>query len=162
SRVSTEQHREAGPVHVGYQFWLRLELDRILSECELSEGGRRLACVMTLNRVIAACSGHAIPAWIKRTAPAGLLEDDFDCVDEDRLYRVLDKLHPHRAAIETKLVARERSLFDLDTTVFLYDLTSTYFEGQCMRNPKAQRGNSSDHREDCKQVVIGLVVNRDG
>jgi transposase len=149
-------------VHVGHQFWRRLELDRILSECDLSERVRRLACVMTLNRLIAPCSEHAMPAWIKRTALADILEDDFDSLDEDRLYRVLDKLHPHRAAIETKLVARERSLFDLDTTVFLYDLTSTYFEGLCMRNPKAQRGKSSDHREDCKQVVIGLVVNRDG
>jgi transposase len=162
SQVSTEQHREAGPVHVGYQFWRRLELDRILSECQLSEKVRGLACVMTLNRLIAPCSEHAMPAWVKRTALADILEVDFDSLDEDRLYRVLDKLHPHRAAIETKLVARERSLFDLDTTVFLYDLTSTYFEGLCAHNPKAQRGHSSDHREDCKQVVIGLVVNRDG
>lgn len=103
-----------------------------------------------------------MPAWIKRTALGDILEDDFDALDEDRLYRVLDKLHPHRAAIEAKLMAGERSLFDLDTTVFLYDLTSTYFEGLCARNPKAQRGKSSDHRDDCKQVVIGLVVNRDG
>ena len=162
SRVSTECHREAGPVHVGYQFWRRLELDRILSECELSEKVRRLACVMTLNRLIAPCSEHAMPAWIRRTALADILEDNFDSLDEDSLYPVLDKLHPHRATIEAKLVARERGLFDLDTTVFLYDLTSTYFEGLCARNPKAQRGKSSDHREDCKQVVIGLVVNRDG
>jgi hypothetical protein len=94
SRVSTERHREAGPVHVGYQFWHRLELDRILSECELSEKVRRLACVMTLNRLIAPCSEHAMPAWIRRTALADILDDDFDSPDEDRLYRVLDKLHP--------------------------------------------------------------------
>jgi len=110
SRVSTECHREAGPVHVGYQFWRRLELDRILSECELSEKVRRLACVMTLNRLIAPCSEHAMPAWIRRTALADILEDNFDSLDEDRLYPVLDKLHPHRATIEAKLVARERSL----------------------------------------------------
>lgn len=81
---------------------------------------------------------------------------------EDALYRVLDKLHPHRAAIETALVERERSLFNLDRTIYLYDLTSTYFEGLAAANPKAQRGYSRDHRPDCKQVVIGLVVNRDG
>lgn len=98
SRVSTERHREAGPVHVGYQFWRRLELDRILSECALPERVRRLACVMTLNRLISPCSEHAMPAWIKRTALGDILEDDFDALDEDRLYRVLDKLHPHRAA----------------------------------------------------------------
>jgi transposase len=162
SRVTTEHHREAGPVHVGHQFWRRLELDRILRDCGFSDAVRRLACVMTLNRLIAPCSEHAMPAWIKRTALSDILDFDFDALDEDPLYRVLDKLHPHRAAIEAELVARERSLFDLDTSIFLYDLTSTYFEGLCAHNAKAQRGHSSDHREDCKQVVIGLVVNREG
>jgi Transposase DDE domain len=75
---------------------------------------------------------------------------------------VLDHIHPHRAAIEAALVERERSLFDLDLTVYLYDLTSTYFEGACARNPKAKRGYSRDHRPDCKQVVVALVINRDG
>ena len=162
SHVTTECHREAGPVHVGYQFWQRLELDRILRDCELSDTVRRLACAMTLNRLIAPASEHAMPAWIKRTALTEILGANFDSLDEDRLYRVLDKLHPHRAAIEAELVARERSLFDLDTTIYLYDLTSTYFEGLCAHNAKAQRGHSSDHRPDCKQVVIGLVVNREG
>jgi transposase len=59
-------------------------------------------------------------------------------------------------------VARERSLFNLDSTIYLYDLTSTYFEGLATMNRKAKRGNSRDHRADCKQIVVGLVVNRDG
>ncbi len=162
SRVSTERHREAGPVHVGHQVWQRLGLDRILRDCKLSETVRRLACAMTLNRLIAPCSEHAMPAWIRRTALADLFGTDFDELAEDPLYEVLDKLHPHRAAIEAELVARERSLFNLDATVYLYDLTSTYFEGQCLRNPKARRGYSRDHRPDCKQVVVGLVVSREG
>ena len=161
-RVSTERHREAGPVHVGHQFWQRLELDRILRDLKLSETVQRLACAMTLNRLIAPCSEHAMPAWIRRTALADLFGADFDDLAEDPLYGVLDKLHPHRAAVEAALVARERSLFNLDATVYLYDLTSTYFEGQCLRNPKAQRGYSRDHRPDCKQVVVGLVVGREG
>ncbi len=161
-RVSTERHREAGPVHVGHQLWRRLELDRILRDLKLSETVQRLACAMTLNRLIAPCSEHAMPAWIRRTALADLFGADFDELAEDPLYGVLDKLHPHRAAIEAALVARERSLFNLDATVYLYDLTSTYFEGQCLRNPKAQRGYSRDHRPDCKQLVVGLVVGREG
>ena len=60
------------------------------------------------------------------------------------------------------MAARERSLFNLDDTHYLYDLTSTYFEGQCPRNPQAKRGYSRDHRPDCKQVVVGLVLDRDG
>jgi transposase len=162
SQVSTERHREAGPVHVGYQFWERLELNRILRDCGLSETVRRLSCVMTLNRLIAPCSEHAMPDWIRRTALADILGVDFDRLAEDPLYEVLDKLYPLRVAIEAALVARERSLFNLDTTIYLYDLTSTYFEGLAIRNGKAKRGYSRDHRPDCKQVVVGLVVNRDG
>jgi transposase len=162
SRVTTEQHREAGPVHVGYQFWQRLELDRILRDCKLSPAVCRLACVMTLNRLIAPASEHAMPDWIRRTALADILGIDFDGLAEDPLYQVLDKLHPHRAAIEAALVARERSLFNLDQTIYLYDLSSTYFEGVCARNVKAKRGHSRDHRPDCKQLVVGLVVDRNG
>jgi transposase len=161
-RVSSERHREAGPVHVGYQFWQRLELDRVLRDCGLSQPVRRLACAMALNRLIAPCSEHAMPDWIRRTALADILGADFSGLAEDPLYQVLDKLHPHRAVIEAALVARERSLFNIDATIYLYDLTSTYFEGLAAKNGKARRGYSRDHRPDCKQVVVGLVVNRDG
>ena len=162
TRVTTERHREAGTVHVGHQFWRRLGLDDILRDCKLPEAARKLACVMTLNRLIAPCSEHAMPDWVRRTALADILGLDFDALEEDPLYLVLDQLHPHRAAIEAALVARERSLFNLDATVYLYDLTSTYFEGQCLRNSKAKRGYSRDHRPDCKQVIVGLVVSREG
>ena len=161
-RVSTEHHREAGPVHVGYQFCNRLGLGDILSELGLSRGTRRLACAMILNRLIEPASEHATPQWIRRTALADILGANFDDLAADALYRVLDRLHPHRTAIEAALVERERSLFNLDRTIYLYDLTSTYFEGEAAANGKAQRGYSRDHRPDCKQVVIGLVVNRDG
>jgi transposase len=162
TRVATERHREAGPVHVGHQFWQRLGLDDILGDCKLSASERQLACVMTLNRLIAPCSEHAMPDWIRRTALADILGVGFDALEEDPLYLVLDKLHPHRGAIEAALVERERSLFNLDATIYLYDLTSTYFEGQCARNGKAKRGHSRDHRADCKQVLVGLVVSREG
>jgi transposase len=162
SRVTTEQHREAGPVHVGYQFWQRLGLDQILRDCGLSAVVCRLACVMTLNRLIAPASEHAMPAWIRRMALADILGVSFDALEEDPLYQVLDKLYPHRTTIEAALIERERSLFNLDQTIYLYDLTSTYFEGLCAGNPKAQRGHSRDKRSDCKQLVVGLVVNRDG
>jgi transposase len=161
-RVTTEQHREAGPVHVGYQFWDRLGLDDILRGVGIRSSTRRLACAMILNRLIQPAAEHAMPDWIRRTALADILGTDFEALVEDPLYRVLDKLHPHRAAIEAALVERERSLFNLDRTIYLYDLTSTYFEGQAAANDKAQRGYSRDHRPDCKQVVVGLVVNRDG
>ena len=87
---------------------------------------------------------------------------DLEQLSDDSLYRMLDRIYPKRAQIEQALVQREHSLFNTDQTVFFYDLTSTYFEGQALKNPKAKRGYSRDMRPDCKQVVVGLVVNRDG
>jgi transposase len=160
--VRCEQSREAGPVHVGYQFWRHLDLDSILEKAGLSEGARRLTLAMTLNRLIHPSSELAMPDWIRATALPDMLGVDFDQLAEDALYRNLDKLHEHRVAIETALAERERNLFGLDQTVFLYDVTSTYFEGRALSNAKAKRGYSRDHRGDCKQVLVGLAVNREG
>lgn len=161
-QVETERHREAGPVHVGYQFWQRIGFDEVLASAGLSSRARILTCVMTMNRLITPKSEHAMPDWIRRTALDDILGVDFEDLADDALYRNLDRLHPKRAKIESELVKRERTLFNLDQTVLLYDLTSTYFEGQALANPKAKRGYSRDKRPDCKQVVVGLVVNRDG
>ena len=122
-RVTTEQHREAGPVHVGCQFWNRLGLDDILRDVGITSSARQLACAMILNRLIQPASEHAMPDWIRRTALADILGTNFEALVEDPLYRVLDKLHPHRAAIEAALVERECRLFNLDRTIYLYDLT---------------------------------------
>jgi transposase len=161
-RIALTHVRSAGPVHVGLRFWKRLELDAILHRHGFSPRAIRLTCAMTLNRLIHPDSEHAMPRWIRSTALADLLGVDFTALADDPLYRNLDRLHPDRAAIEADLVERERRLFQLDPTVYLYDLTSTYFEGQAAQNPKAQRGYSRDHRPDCQQVVVGLVIGREG
>jgi transposase len=160
--VTTERHREAGSVYVGYQFWKRLGLDDILTDVGLTARARALTCVMTINRLVHPSSELAMPDWIRSTALDDLMGVDFTWLAEDSLYRNLDRLHPRRTAIESALFEREQTLFNLDRTVFLYDLTSTYFEGRAERNPKARRGYSRDKRPDCKQVVVGLVVNPDG
>jgi transposase len=160
--VRTEDHREAGSVHVGHHYWKKLGLDEILASIGLSERCQKLTCAMTMNRLICPKSELAMPDWIRRTALADILEVNFDSLKEDSLYRNLDILYPNRALIESELVKRERTLFNLDHTVYLYDLTSTYFEGQALSNPKAKLGYSRDKRPDCKQVLIGLVINRDG
>jgi hypothetical protein len=160
--VRSEQSREAGPVHVGYQFRQRLGIDAILEQAGLSERARQLSCAMTLNRLIHPASELAMPDWIRSTALPDIVGVDFQDLAEDALYRNLDKLHPRREPIETALAERERNLFGLDQTAFLYDVTSTYFEGRALANPKARRGYSRDHRGDCRQVLVGLAVNRDG
>jgi len=161
-QVQIEDVREAGPVHVGHQLWRALTLDTILATAGLSARARVLTEVMTLNRLVSPASEHAMPDWIRRTALGDILQTEFAALADDALYRTLDRLHPQRAAIEQALAARERTLFNLNDTIYLYDLTSTYFEGQCRHNPQAQRGYSRDHRPDCKQVVVGLVLDRDG
>ena len=162
TRVAVEEAREAGPVHVGHQMWTELGLPQILAGVGLSARAGLVTEAMVLNRLIAPRSEHAMPDWLRRGAVAELLQSDFSRLSDEALYRNLDKLHPHREQIESALAERERTLFNLDDTLLLYDLTSTYFEGLAARNPQAQRGYSRDQRPDCKQVVVGLVLNGDG
>ena len=161
-RVGVEEPRSAGAVHVGYQFWKRLGLEEILGGLEFSSRAVELTCAMVLNRLVAPKSEHAMPDWIRATAIGDLLGVDFAELTDSPLYRNLDRLHPNRVVIEKALAAQERSLFNLDPTIFFYDLTSTYFEGQALANPKARRGYSRDKRPDCKQVVVGLAVGKEG
>ena len=161
-RVDMEQAREAGPVHVGHQTWRQLGLDAILSRAGLSKRACILSEAMVLNRLIFPLSEHAMTDWIRRTAMGDIVGADFSTLNENALYRNLDRLHPNREQIERELAEREKSLFNLDDTVYLYDLTSTYFEGLAEGNPQAKRGYSRDKRPDCKQVVVGLVLDRDG
>jgi transposase len=161
-RVETEEHREAGPVHVGHQIWRQLGFEEILRRAGLSERAGMLSEVMTLNRLIFPLSELAMSDWIRRTAMGDILGANFSELNEDALYRNLDRLHPKREQIERELAEREKTLFNLDDRVYLYDLTSTYFEGQAETNPQARRGYSRDKRLDCKQVLVGLVLDRDG
>jgi transposase len=161
-QVTTEEPREAGPVHVGHQMWQKLDLDAVLARAGLSDRTRVLTEIMTLNRLVFPRSEHAMPDWVRRTALADILGEHFDTLVDESLYQTLDRLHPRRVEIERALAERERTLFTLDDSIFLYDLTSTYFEGQCLQNPQAKRGYSRDGRPDCKQVVVGLVVDREG
>jgi len=105
---------------------------------------------------------HIAEDWYRRTALADLLGVAEDRVNDDRVYRALDHLLPHKTALEDHLKNRLGGLFGLDYELLLYDLTSTYFEGEAAANPMAKRGHSRDKRRDCKQVCIGLVVTRDG
>lgn len=161
-KIETVRHREGGSVHVGYQFWKRLGIDDILGKAGVGEKARILTCAMTLNRLIMPLSENAMPDWIRSTAIEDILGVDFENLSEDALYRNLDRLYPSRSVIESALFESERNLFNLEPTVFFYDVTSTYFEGQAKKNHKAKRGYSRDNRPDCKQVLVGLAIGREG
>ena len=101
-------------------------------------------------------------ALIGAIGASDLLQLDGDLVNKDRLYRALDLLLQHKAELEAHLSRRAGELFAVDNEVLLYDVTSTYFEGEAEGNALARRGHSRDHRPDCKQVCIALVVTFDG
>jgi transposase len=105
---------------------------------------------------------HLAEQWYRTTALEDLLQIPAESVYDERLYRTLDRVLAHKEAIEQHLVKRFGELFDLDYDLLLYDVTSTYFEGQCADPSIARRGYSRDHRPDCVQVNIALVVTRDG
>jgi transposase len=161
-RIEMEEGREAGAVHVGHQIWDQLGMNAILQRAGLSPRACILSEAMALNRLIFPLSEHAMPDWIRRTALGDILQQNFSELCDEALYRNLDRLHPNREAIERELAEREKTLFHLDDSLYLYDLTSTYFEGEAEANPQAKRGYSRDKRRDCKQVVVGLVLDGDG
>ena len=161
-QVEVEEARQAGAVHVGHQIWQRLGLDQILAAVGFSHKTCLLTQLMTLNHLIEPSSELAMSEWVGRSALADILKQDFTGLNKDRLYRNMDRLYGKRGPIEAALCAKEKSLFSLKESILLYDLTSTYFEGLCLSNPKAKRGYSRDSRPDCKQVVVGLVLDAEG
>src|SRR6202047_2540308 len=123
----------------------------------------KMAAVLVTARLCEPSSElHIAEDWYRRTALADLLQLGEEEITKDRLYRALDHLLEYKTAVEAHLSKRCGELFAGENEVLLYDMTSTYFEGQAKRNPQAQRGYSRDHRPDCKQVCIALVVTFDG
>jgi transposase len=166
-RFHLERGRRFGDVWLGLRLWQALNLDTLLQDW-LPEGRAdvpwaKMATVLVLARFCEPSSElHIAEDWFRRTALGDLLGIADDKVNDDRLYRALDQLLPHKFILEIHLQKRLGRLFGLEYDLLLYDITSTYFEGAAAANSQAQRGHSRDHRRDCKQVLIGLVVSRDG
>jgi transposase len=165
--VRVERGRSFGDVWLAWTLWRALKLDAV---CEgLLGSGREaipwsmMVAVLVVARLCEPSSElYVAETWYRKTALEDLLGIPSEEVNDDRLYRTLDRLLPHKTAIECHLVRRLGELFALDYDLLLYDVTSTYFEGLAERNPLARRGYSRDHRPDCKQVCIALVVTREG
>ncbi len=165
--VRVENVRGFGGPWLALELIRRLKLDAFLEQV-LPAGNAAVAwSLSSLILVVARLlepSGelHTAEQWYPKTALTELLGVPEKRVDDNRLYRTLDALLPHKQALETHLKNRLGELFELEYDLLLYDVTSTYFEGQAAANPLAQRGYSRDQRSDCKQVCIGLVVSRYG
>jgi transposase len=165
--VALDRLRDFGDVWLAWGLWRLLELDKLLGE--LLPPGREdvpwptVAAILTIARFCRPQSElHIEDTWYRQTALEDLLGVPIEKIHTDRLYAALDVLLACKEAIEKHLRQRLGDLFNLEYDLLLYDVTSTYFEGQCGANPLAKRGYSRDSRPDCLQVCIGLVVTREG
>ena len=166
-RVRVENRRDFGGPWLGLEvadrLGLKAFLDRALPSGREDVPWSLMALVLVLCRLCEPSSElHIVEHFYGQSALADLLGITPEKVNQQRLYRALDALLPHKNALEVFLKNRLGELFGLEYDLLLYDVTSTYFEGQAEGNPLAQRGYSRDHRPDCKQVCIGLVVTKCG
>ena len=165
-QVRLERSRSFGAVWLGWVLWQALKFHELCSA--LMPRGREavawadVIAILVIGRLCEPSSElHVAEQWYRTTALEDLLGVSSEQIYDERLYRALDRVLPHKEAIEKHLVQRLGELFDLDYDLLLYDVTSTYFEG--VADPAiAKRGHSRDHRPDCVQINIALVVTREG
>jgi transposase len=167
NKVRLERTRQFGSCFLGLELWKRLELDRFFEQAVDGESAdvpwSRVAALLAINRLCAPGSELAIEQrWYPSTAMDDLLEIEEGKINDTRLYRCLDRILPHKTKLERHLKDRYGELFGAEFDVLLYDLTSTYVEGAAEKNPMVRRGYSRDHRPDCEQLVIALIVNNEG
>jgi hypothetical protein len=167
NEIGWSNARRFGDVCLARWLWNLLDLDAIVNR-HVPQGKESvrpadIVAIEVINRLCAPSSEFALAEhWYASTGLDELLGVPDEAVTKDRLYRTLDRLRPAQAAIENDLKARFEGLFRLDYDLLLYDLTSSYFEGLAEENDLAKRGYSRDHRRDCKQIVLALVVTREG
>src|SRR6202158_1768697 len=167
NRVRLERTRQFGACYLGLELWKRLQLARFFESTvdahDADVPWSRIAAVLAINRLCAPGSELAIEErWYPSTALDDLLGIEEGKINDTRLYRCLDRILPHKTKLEQHLKQRYGELFGAEFDVLLYDLTSTYVEGAAENNPMMRRGYSRDHRPDCEQMVIALIVNNEG
>jgi transposase len=167
NKVRLERARQFGACFLGLELWKRLELDHFFEQAVDGESAdvtwSRVAALLAINRLCAPGSELAIEQrWYPTTALDDLLQIDEGKINDTGLYRCLDRILPHKTKLERHLKNRYGELFGAEFDVLLYDLTSTYVEGAAEKNPMVRRGYSRDHRPDCEQLVIALIVNNEG
>ena len=167
NRVRLERTRQFGSCYLGLELWKRLQLDRFFESTvdghDADVPWSRITAVLAINRLCAPGSELAIEErWYPSTALDDLLGIEEGKINDTRLYRCLDHILPQKTKLEQHLKQRYGELFGAEFDVLLYDLTSTYVEGAAEKNPMMRRGYSRDHRPDCEQMVIALIVNSEG
>jgi len=166
-KVRLERTRQLGPCYLGGELWRRLKLDEFFQHALDRDGAdvpwSQVAAILAINRLCAPGSELALEQrWYPATALGDLLHIEEGKINDTRLYRCLDRMLPQKTKLEQHLKQRYGELFAAEFDVMLYDLTSTYVEGEAGANPMMRRGYSRDHRPDCLQLVLALIVNAEG
>lgn len=162
-REVTHSHTTSlGPELIAHQAWQHLRMDELLHRLGFNDTQIRIATVSVINRLIDPVSEHVLPQWVLNTSLPELLGKGVQGSGKDRYYRVSDKLLQHKERIEAHIRQQQKELFHLERTVVLYDLTNSHFEGNCARNPKAKRGKNKQKRDDCLQIVVGMLLDAHG
>jgi transposase len=161
-QVSHGQAALLGPVLAGWHAWQALALPQALSQLGFNPRQQALAAALVLNRLVEPLSEHALVPWLATTALPELLGETILKGDSNRFYYVSDALLGQQAALETHLRAQQARHFPYARTILLYDLTNTHFEGAARGNPKAKRGKNKQGRDECPQVVVGMVYDEQG
>ena len=163
NHIEAAQARSIGAETLALHAVMQLQLDQKLAALGFNKIESAAALGSIIGRMISPGSELQTHDWLQtRTALGELLDHDYGSTSLTRLYTISDKLLKHQSALEAFLADQEQSLFDLNRSIVLYDLTNTYFEGQCVQNPKAQFGRSKEKRSDCPLVTLGLVLDGDG
>jgi hypothetical protein len=161
--TALSQTRSLGPELVGHQIWQELNIDDVLKQCGFNAYQCSLAQAVVIARLVKPDSELQTQKWIKKqTALTELLEVDLTQVGKNQVYAIADQLLTHKVFIEKSLRETESNLFSGGHTLFLYDLTNTYFEGHCAKNTLGKRGRSKEKRSDCMLVTLALLVDQQG
>jgi transposase len=163
NHIEAVQARSIGVETLAFHAVTQLQLDQKLTALGFSKIDSAAALGSIIGRMVSPGSELQTHDWLQsRTGLGELLDHDYGCTSLTRLYTISDTLLKYQPALEAFLAVQEQTLFDLNRSIVLYDLTNTYFEGQCTQNPKAQFGRSKEKRRDCPLVTLGLVLDGDG
>jgi len=163
NHIEAAQARSIGVETLAMHAVMQLQLDQKLTALGFNKIESAAALGSIIGRMVSPGSELQTHDWLQtRTGLGELLDHDYGSTSLTRLYTISDKLLKHQSVLEAFLADQEQSLFDLNRSIVLYDLTNTYFEGQCTQNPKAQFGRSKEKRSDCPLVTLGLVLDGDG
>jgi transposase len=161
-RVEHSHATVLGPLVVGLHAWDQLGLDGLLAQLGFTSAQRQAAAALVLARLAEPLSEHGLVTWLPQSSFPDLLGESVLRGGWRRYYQAGDKLRENRDRIERHLRERTASHYGLERAIFLYDLTNFHFEGVCAANPKARRGRNKQKRDDCPQVVVGMVFDEFG